>query len=187
MNTEYNQWYWKVYRWWKWKAKYFHRDVIKGIKNLWKWFPIVWKDRDWDDSYIFDVLKFKLKNTADYFEKTNSFVGWEDEVKYIRICERLIDKIQDEYYRMEYYDDKYLIEKIKIINGKVEVDVLKNNIEEYIIQHPRTKEKVLKLDKYKSYMKSTDGIAMAIGMERHVKARKLLFKIMEEKIERWWS
>jgi hypothetical protein len=88
---------------------------------------------------------------------------------------------------MEYYDDKYLIEKIKIINGKVEVDVIKNNIEEYIIQHPRTKEKVLKLDKYKSYMKSTDGIAMAIGMERHVKARKLLFKIMEEKIERWWS
>lgn len=93
MEKKYNQWYWKVYRWWKWEAKHFHRDVIKGIKNLWKWFPIVWKDRDWDDSYIFDALKFKLKNTADYFEKTNSFAGWEDEVKYIRICERLIDKI----------------------------------------------------------------------------------------------
>lgn len=75
MKKEYNQWYWRLYRWFKWDAKHFHRDVAYGFKNLWKWFPIIWKDRDWDDHFIFEVLKFKIKNTADLFEK-KSEVCW---------------------------------------------------------------------------------------------------------------
>jgi len=104
MKKEYNQWYWRLYRWFKWDAKHFHRDVAYGFKNLWKWFPIIWKDRDWDDHFIFEVLKFKIKNTADLFEKNQRFVGWENEVRYMRICQSLIDKIQNEYYKMEHYD-----------------------------------------------------------------------------------
>jgi hypothetical protein len=40
--------------------------------------------------------------------------------------------------------------------------------------------------KYKGFEKDM-GTALAIGMERHLKARKLLFKILEEKIEGWWN
>jgi len=163
MEKEYNEWYWKLYRWWKWEAKHFHRDIAQGFRNLWKWFPIVWRDRDWDNHFIFEALKFKLKNTADYFEEKQRFVGWEDEVKYIRICEKLITRIQNDYYQMEYLDEKY------------------------INQYPRTKEKVLSSDKYKTYLHTNNGIALAIGIERHLKARKLLFKIMERRIEAWWD
>jgi len=188
MEKKYNNWYWKVYRWWKWEAKHFHRDVIKGIKNLWKWFPIIWRDRDWDDHYIFEALKFKLKNTADYFEKQRRFVGWEDEVKYIRICEKLIKRIQDDYYRMEYFDEKYLIEEMRIgEDGILKFDTIKDNLEEYINQYPRIKEKVLSSEKYETYLQTNRGISLAIGIERHLKARKLLFKIMEERIEGWWD
>ena len=41
MSKEYNEWYWKLYRWFKWEFKYLHRDIAQGIKNLWKWFPII--------------------------------------------------------------------------------------------------------------------------------------------------
>jgi len=188
MSQEYNQWYWKLYRWFKWEAKHFHRDIAQGFRNLWKWFPIIWKDRNWDDYFIFEVLKFKLKNTADYFEETQRFVGWEDEVKYIRICEKLIKRIQDDYYQMEYLDDKYLIEKMKIEeDGRLKFDTIKDNLEEYINQYSRTKEKVLSSDKYKTYLQTNRGIALAVGIERHLKARKLLFKILEQRIEGFWD
>ena len=43
MSKEYNEWYWKLYRWFKWDAKHLHRDIAQGFKNLWKWLPIIWK------------------------------------------------------------------------------------------------------------------------------------------------
>ena len=75
MSKEYNEWYWKLYRWFKWEFKYLHRDIAKGIKNLWKWFPVIWKDRDWDNYFIFEALKFKLKNTANYLVKHDRYKG----------------------------------------------------------------------------------------------------------------
>lgn len=191
MNKDYNQWYWKIYRWFKWDAKHFHRDVTQGFKNLWRWFPIVWKDRDWDDHYIFEPIKFKLKNTAKYFETKQRFVGWEKEVKYLRICEKLIQRIQDDYYQSEHYD--YFDFDIDFIpvEGKDSYELKSNttrdDLESYILKYPRTKKMVLQNPKYINYTNTNKGISLAIGIERHNKAKKLLFKILEERIEHWWD
>ena len=37
------------------------KSFIISIKNLIKWFPIIWKDRDWDDHYIWEIMKNKLR------------------------------------------------------------------------------------------------------------------------------
>ena len=42
------------------------REFKRSITNLIVWFPLIWKDRHWDDMYIFDILQFKLKNQAKY-------------------------------------------------------------------------------------------------------------------------
>ena len=191
MNKEYNEWYWKLYRWFKWEAKHVHRDIAQGIKNLWKWFPIVWKDRDWDDHFIFEALKFKLKNTADYLAKHDRYVGVEDDIRYIRICEKLIQRVQDNYYQEEYFDYyDFNIEWIPV-EGKDDFVEFKehetrNEVDKYIAKYPNTHKKVLNNPKYKGYQKDT-GMALAMGIERHLKARKLLFKILERKIEGWWD
>ena len=191
MNEEYDQWYWKLYRWFLWDAKHLHRDIAQGFKNLWKWLPIVWKDRDWDDHFIFEALKFKLKNTANYFEEKQRFVGWEDEVKYIRICEKLITRIQDDYYQTEYMDYVNMeFDLIPISNTdrfEYKSTVTENNLNKYFALYPKTKKKVLSSDRYKTYVPTDTGIALAMGVERHLKARKLLFKIMERRIEAWWD
>jgi hypothetical protein len=191
MSEEYNQWYWKLYRWFLWDAKHIHRDIAQGFKNLWRWFPIVWKDRDWDDHFIFEALKFKLKNTANYFEEKQRFVGWEDEVKYIRICEKLIKRIQDDYYQTEYMDYVNMeFDLIPISNTdrfEYKSTVTENNLNKYFALYPKTKKKVLSSDRYKTYVPTDTGIALAMGVERHLKARKLLFKIIERRIEAWWD
>lgn len=190
MEKEYNQWYWKVYRWFKWDIGNFHREVIHGVKNLWKWFPVIWKDRDWDDHYIFEVLKFKLKNTANLIESKKRFLGWEEEVRYMRICQRLIEKIQNSDYQHEYLN--YYETDINLVPNEMgSYDMVKtvkrDDTELYILKHPNTKKIVLNNVRYKSYIVKNSGIALAIGIEKHIKARKLLFKILEEKIEHWWD
>src|SRR6185295_9596120 len=66
--------------WWYEKIKHtwYYRNIINpwenfkvGIKNIIKWLPIVWKDRDWGDWYIYEILKFKIKNTRDLILNNN--------------------------------------------------------------------------------------------------------------------
>ena len=44
-------------------------NFISKIKNIVRWFPIIWNDGDYDDSYIMEILKFKLSNQANYISK----------------------------------------------------------------------------------------------------------------------
>ena len=37
-------------------VRYFFLDLGRRIKNLWRWFPIIWNDKDYDDHY-FDNFK----------------------------------------------------------------------------------------------------------------------------------
>jgi hypothetical protein len=80
-------------------------------------------------------LKFKIKNTAKYTEKKQKFVGWEKEVKYMRICETLIDRIQNEYYQMEYQDYRDLeMKTVPTEDGlyKVVFDVKRDDTEQFV-------------------------------------------------------
>jgi hypothetical protein len=139
MRKEYNEWYWKLYRWFKWDARYFPKRFKTGIKNLWKWFPIIHKDRDFDHHYIFEILKFKLEKQAKTFVKYNYTESAERNAELMMTCVRLIDKIQNEYYLEKTYHYETLT--LEIIN-----------------QH----------------------------IDKHNKAKRLLFKILHDKIETWW-
>ena len=36
------------------------RSAWQGIKNLVYWFPVVWHDRDWDYSFLLEVMRHKV-------------------------------------------------------------------------------------------------------------------------------
>ena len=132
MSEEYNEWYWKLYRWVRWELPNQHKYIKYGVKNLYKWFWIIWKDRDWDYYYIFQVLKFKLEKQANH-------LGGRD-AELMMTCVRLINKLQNEEYYQEYYDSK-----------------------------PMNNEMMHKC------------------LAQHSKAKRLLFKIMNDRIEEWWD
>ena len=183
--------YWSVWRWFRWDAKHLHRDIAQGFKNLWKWFPIIWKDRDWDDFYIFEVLKKKIKNTADYTEKKQRFVGWEKEVHYMRICVKLIDRIKEEYYQHEYWDYYDIEGHFTPVEGTDKFEwnskPTKNELETYISMYPHAHRRLMQDKKLGNYKDKEYSIALGMGIIRHRKAKKLLFRILEERVESWWD
>jgi len=38
------------------------RSFFRGIRNIFYYLPVVWRDRDWDHSYILELLRHKLKS-----------------------------------------------------------------------------------------------------------------------------
>jgi hypothetical protein len=74
------------------------RMIIDGLKNLWKWRKVIYKDRDWDHYYIYEILKTKLQFQADYMRKHGYTESASENAKEILECIDLIDKVQNEYY-----------------------------------------------------------------------------------------
>ena len=187
----------KTKLWFKFEGQYYHTDFIKGVKNIFKWLPIVWKDRDYDDGYIFDVLKFKLKNTAKYIGDRDFHTNAKRDSECMMLCVRLIEKIQDEYYRMEYSDyHETKFEFIDLEPGEygaskgfktLKSTELSENFDDYFAKHKAAYKRVL-IGKDVVFKNDTKyHIAMNIGMFNHNQARKLLFSLIERHIESWWD
>jgi len=184
----------KISLWWKFEARYYHRDLIYGVKNLIRWFPTIWKDRDWDDHFIWEIMKQKLKFQSKFIDEKDFYVGAKRDVEIINTCIRLIEKIRTEEYSMEYMDyHKTKHEFIDCDNPsfkEIKTTEIYENFDEYFKKYPRQYKKVLsgEINKFKrkdvTEKKST--VAMEIGYENHERARKLLFKLLETNIERWW-
>ena len=192
---EYNEWYWKLYRWFRWDAKHAHRDIAQGFRNLWKWFPLVWKDRDWDDHFIFEALKFKIENTAKYIKKNDRYIGCERDVQIMMTCVGLIEKIQDQFYDLEhtdYMDQKFSFEKIENSDlSKLNIETISQNLSDYFSKHPNTYRRALKssMTREKGHYSEVSDQTLAMWMSHynHNRARKILFSLMERNIEKWWD
>jgi hypothetical protein len=40
------------------------RNIKYGIQNFWKYKTLIWKDRDWDWCYLYQLQEFKLREMA---------------------------------------------------------------------------------------------------------------------------
>jgi hypothetical protein len=186
---------WKIQRWFRWEAKHLHKDIIKGIKNLWKWFPLVWKDRDWDRHFIFEALKFKIENTAKYIRKHDRYIGAERDAEIMMTCVRLIEKIQEQFYDLEPSDYEkqrfYTIPKEDSDLVELKIESISENFSEYFNKYPNVYRRALisSKDKKKWYYTEVSDrtLAMWMGHYNHNRARRILFAIMERNIEEWWD
>jgi hypothetical protein len=192
MTTEISLFY-RIKVWWKFEAQYYPSNLFKGIKNLIKWFKVIFNDRDWDDHYIWEILKFKLKNQANYIGKHNRHESAKRDVEIMMTCVKLIEKIQDQYYITEYTN--YYNTNISFVDSinhpgykEMVEELIKDDIDSYYKKYFKTYNYVLSTkDKLIFDNVSSLGIALNISHTNHNKAKKLLFKILENNIESWWD
>lgn len=175
-----------IYWWWKFEGKYLHKTIINGVKNLIKWFPVIWKDRDFDHCYIFDILRFKIKNMADQIEKNDGYVGCEKDVQKMRLCIKLIDLVNNDFYEDEvydYYKTEHQTEKQEDGNYRLKSEVIEDKLDEYFKKYPNDYRR-LSSDDLQSGRYLT---AVIMGMNRQIRANKILFNLIERNIFNWWD
>lgn len=179
----------KTWIWIRHDAKNLHKEIIQGIKNLIYWLPIIWRDRDWDNTYIYKILNAKIEKQAKYINKHGHHLNAKRDAEVMMICGKLMKRVSEEYYLDEMNDyHQTQIEFIPIEGSKT--STLKstekhNNFEDYFAKYPTVYKKVLASGKCSNAENLKYAIATQIAIYNHNKARKLLFKILETKIEKW--
>ena len=176
----------KLRLWWKFEGRYYHKNFIQGIKNLWKWFPTIWKDRDYDGDFIYEILRVKLENQAYFIANEDRHVGAQRDAERMLLCARLIQIQQEDLYATEYLD--YYKEDHKFIPTDetkqwytMENTLIEDNLDEYFAKYPK---------QYKKYANDSERrqrIAFEIALDNQKRSCRLLFKILEEHIGEWWD
>jgi len=180
----------KIYLWWKYEVKYYPSRIKDGVSNLIKWFPIIWRDRDYDSHYLLEIMKFKINQMSKLQESLNLHSDSKRNVEIMNTILRLLDKVQEEHYRHEYCD--YLETRYKFIHvdgteyHTVEEEIIRDDSEEYIKKYPLTFNQVTS---HKIYKETDDRrlIPMIMCEIRHEKAKKLMLKLINKNIEKWWT
>ena len=179
---------------WFTEGRYLFYSFKRGVKNIIYWVPIIWRDRNWDSHYIFEILKHKLILQSNYISKNDRHTLAQYDAKNMRLCVKLIKLVQDDFYKSEYSDyhkSKHWFSPIE--NSDLltwESRLLEENFNDYFDKYPLIYKRVLKGEgvfKREGREEDKQIIAMNMSVINQARAHKLLFKIMEKNILKWWD
>jgi hypothetical protein len=133
-------------------------------------FKRIW-GKPWDYGYLLQLEKYKMSEMMRYFAKNQRFVGWEDVVRDLRICIKLIDIINeaDDAYKA-WLHTSYGINHHEVLFPK------------YI--NTRNKHRFLTNDYLNQNSRVYQGL---LAHYRSIKALYLYNKIRTYKMCKWWS
>jgi len=185
----------KISLWWRFDGRYYHKFLKQGVKNIMYWFPIIWKDRHWDHGYIFTILQHKLKAQSKEIGGKDRHTRAQYDSQKMNLCVNLIQKLQDDFYEMEYMDyakNRHWFEPCNDGTGNStwESENIWEEYDQYFRKYPNIHRRVLKGGGFAPIKGREDDkhfIAMSIAHMNHDRAHKLLFKILERDIQRWWD
>lgn len=79
------------------------RNFIRGIQNIWRWLPVIWRDRDWDNYYIEVILHTKLVYTYNFFLSKHAVTNWDSldqrkSLQALSICIIILERRKKDFY-----------------------------------------------------------------------------------------
>jgi hypothetical protein len=158
-----------------WRITYF----IDGVRNIIRWVPVLYKDRDWDDYFITKMLQKKIENQRKYLVEHNRHLNIDSNNFWMTVVLNLIEAEHEEYYGCEYMD---YYESESFLSDKLIFD----NLDKYINKYPGTKRAVLK-EFPETDFSNKIRLALYMGNHRQRKCRNLIFEILKRKSTFWWD
>ncbi len=194
----------KISLWWRREAKFYHKDFVRGVKNLIRWFPVIWKDRDWDDYYIWALMINKLSFQAVYIRKNGIHLNHIRDAQRMELAVRLMKLVSEEHYHAaytEYHKSEMFFDPItkEIIDeigqeaadtlelSTVRMETIWEDFDSFFAKYPHAYREVTKADKYIFENDTKQKIAMNMGYYLHEKANRILFTLLQRYLQTWWD
>jgi hypothetical protein len=152
-----------------WQVKHF----FWRVKNLIDWIPTVWNIRWYDYEQYYLVLRFMLEKSIKEFESSKTqHTSTQQDIQYMRLCIKLIDRITQCYYQERSEEELYKIwgENVMISEG-----------EHFEIRREREKTEEDSKRYAQDFIKSYE-----YWRDKEDRSRALLFNILKNKLEHWW-
>ena len=164
------------------------RLFLTGCKNVIRWSPTIFKDRDWDDWYIYNILQKKIEFQRQEIIYANRHMQVDKDNRDMTIVLNLIERVKEDYYGIEYLDYSESKFRFEPIDGDdkyytMEEDIISENYDNYIKKYPSSVRRVLK---EKPDLNKKD-LCFWVAKHNEEKAHDLLHKILKEKMRRWWD
>ena len=161
-----------------WRIRYF----ITGVKNIFRWAPTLYKDKDWDSWYIYNILQKKIEYQRKEIINANRHTDIDRDNRDMTIALNLLERVKEDYYGIEHIDySKTEFDFIPVEGNsnlkEMKITVLSENYDEFLKKYPSSVRKVLK---EKGNDLEKDVLCVYVAIHNQEKARKLLFKLLEQ-------
>lgn len=157
------------------KIKSIYHNIKNGVRNIIRWFPTIWNDRNFDYTSIYWILYIKLKNMEEFFKSDNCWSSCKErQAKELNIAKNLCKRLAENEYLENatfWHDQKYE----------------SRTFDEMFKPHPDKKGwKIYVDDKNK---KRTESFERCCNHSNYMRKRdkRYLFKYIEKNIENWWD
>ena len=164
---------------------YWFKRKYRQIQRVIDFLPIIWKGFDFDYRYSIEVFRKQLERQAKFLELDSAItLEAKNNASRIRTAVKLMDKVYDEEYGMEYMDT---IEKLygKSLYEFVELDEKDKKGDPYY-RLEVTNENVLN-EKHQEEIDEVRREMMKVSFEKQKRAHKLLWDFIEHNIQKWWD
>ena len=159
---------------------FFVYDIKYGIRNLIRWFPIIWYDRNWDHYFIYRMLRYKLYLMEKHIRTFGHHVDHIRDANKIRTCMLLLDRLIDDIHHdmaFKRYHEKWGRPDMHFVDsescpGFKRVEFTHENVKTEEDERLREKE-------YRFYLDAEDALKK--------QDLDMLFKLMRKHIESWWD
>ena len=171
------------------------KTFVRGVKNIIKWAPTIYNDKDWDYFDIYNILQKKIEFNRKLLVNNNRHNDVSTDNFWMTVTLNLIERVKNEDYNMEYFDyiDKnYSFDEIEERDGEngklyqMNCTTVRDNTLEYIEKNP-SKVRILRKNNSDFDSMSNEEKSRYISRYKQEQAKKLLFKILQNKIEHWWD
>ena len=164
------------------------RLFLTGCKNVIRWSPTIFKDRDWDHWHIYNILQKKIEFQRQEIIYANRHTDINRDNRDMTIVLNLIERVNEDFYGVEYLDYSESKFRFEPIEGDdeyytMEQDVISENYDEYIKKYQSSVRKVLK---EKPDLNKKD-LCFWVARHNEEKAHDLLHRILKERIRHWWD
>lgn len=81
-------------RFWRWYYAVEH--TYRGLRNVYRWAPVIWRDRDFDWSYLAEIMEYKLR-------RMGGVVNARRHRREMLVCAELLRRLRaDDYWQQEW-------------------------------------------------------------------------------------
>ena len=165
---------------------YWFKRKYRQIKRVLDYLPIIWKGYDFDYRYATELFTHQLGRMADHFESDRAMTLCAgDKAKRIRTAIKLMNKVYEEEYGMEYLDT------IELYYGKethefIETDEVSKRSGEKYFTVKITNELAVD-EQHQKEISEVRHQLFLLSNEKQKKAHGILWKFIEHNIQRWWD
>jgi hypothetical protein len=168
-----------------WRIRYF----LEGVRNIIRWIPTLYHDRDWDGSYILKILQKKIEHQRKELVNANRHTEVERDNRYMTLALNLLERVREEHYSLEcmdYWHDTISFEDVPDNKNlkSIEIETKTERFDEYLNKYPSSVRAVIKEHGEQDDKKR---LCLMVSYYNHRKANKVLFRVLEENVAHWWD